>query len=137
MSKTHPKHPARFTLAQLSGSGKHAGEHALTQIRRLQSIDRAVVSAIIASGAVNMDDEFVYAAIEAFTTAVGARTAAETLTTAIDKDNIKAQDAIGRLAQDCSEAGYLLGLAVGLALGSGQPFGQADQLRGVPPAATR
>ncbi len=115
MRKTAP-----FTLTHVNKLERESGQH--TKLAQLRAIAPEVLAAIIANGPLDTNDEFIYATIGAYADAHGARKEARALVAeAIEKPS-DAEDALAELELGAAEAGYVLGLAVGLALGSGQPF---------------
>jgi hypothetical protein len=110
----------RFTLNDISALERKGGQVALQRVQALAAIDPTVIAALVAVGPLNLHHEFVTAAIESF---VGLHAEQDKLLAV--RNACAAQD----VSDECTsveislaEDGYRLGLAVGLALGSGQPF---------------
>jgi len=111
-----------FTLADINEYER--GQGAQTRLADIRAISPDVIAALIANGPLDTFDDFVYATIADYASHVGGRDAADKIEPVL-KGHVDAMDALGELELGCAEAGYVLGLAVGLALGSGQPFAGA------------
>jgi hypothetical protein len=113
------KKPAPFTLAQVNGYERQKANTGM--LAQLRAISPDVVAAMIANGPLDTNDEFIYATIASYAQANGTRAAHDVVSNAIEEPS-DVEDALAELELGAAEAGYVLGLAVGLALGSGQPF---------------
>lgn len=109
-----------FTLANINAHEREEGRTALDRVRVLAAIAPDVIAAIIASGPLNTSDEFIGAAINSYADQVNGDTVEDIAGDAIAGKDIT--DALSEISIHASEGGYVLGLAVGLALGSGNPF---------------
>ena len=125
--------PTPFTLANINAFEREFGQHAIDRVRELAAISPDVIAAIIASGPLNTSDEFVGAAINSYADRVDGDAVDDIAGDAIAGKDIT--DALSEITMYASEAGYMLGLAVGMALGSGQPFTGAA--RQTPPPRER
>jgi len=114
-------HIQRFTLQHVNPHERACGQSALQDLQALTAIDPAVITALVASGPLNVSDEFVAATIESF---AGRQADPDQLATVRKACNAHdVADELTSVEIQLAESGYVLGLAVGLALGSGDPFG--------------
>lgn len=125
----------RVTLADVSQ--KKNAPFELHQVHDLQAVAPEVVAAIIAQGVLSNSSTLADTAIEvlaertggkhtydrlkAFAEVVGAH---DVPTLGKDDHDTDLGDVTFNYALHYGQSGYLVGLAVGLALGSGQPFGR-------------
>jgi hypothetical protein len=124
---------ARFTVESItSQSERDAGREALKHVKQLQAIDADVVAAIIAAGPLDLNRDFLSAALWDYAKADGAfrqerpvETACKRLEQAMVADKTEPLEALTGLKIDCIEAGYVFGVAVGMAIAGGQPFALA------------
>jgi hypothetical protein len=110
----------RFTMQDVNGHERVVGEYARRQVQELAAIEPALIAAIVAIGPLDMHDEFVAATIEKFASQNTEADKMSAVRTACNAHDVS--DELTSVEISLAESGYLLGLAVGLALGSGQPF---------------
>lgn len=125
--------PVRLTLADVSDKKNAPVE--LHEVLNLQAIAPEVVAAIIAQGVLSNSSTLADTAIEVLAEKTGGKHTYDRLkafaealgehgvpTLGKDDHDTDLGDVTFNYALHWGQSGYLVGLAVGLALGSGQPF---------------